>query len=120
MGDGSFRRFNRPVFSGCDSNSHQCFARFLHGGPDICKVKIDMAGHHDQVCNSLYRMVEDFICLDKHIHHSGAFGCNPPEPVIGYRDDRIGNAVNFFKAFQGLFFSFFAFKRKGLGRHSHR
>ncbi len=84
------------------------------------KSRLTSPGRHDQIRNTFYRMQQDLICLSEHIHHPGIFLGQPPQPVIGNGDNRVGNLFQGIETFLGLAAALFSFKGKRLGNHGHR
>ena len=61
----------------------------LHNGLYICKVQINDSGNIDQIRDSLYCLLQNFICLLQSFRHCGTSVHDLQQLIIGYHNQGI-------------------------------
>ena len=95
-------------------------AFFLHNCLYIGKVQVDNSGHINQVGNSLYCLLEDFIRFLKGLGHCSPAVHNFKKLVIGYHNKRVHAVLQAFDTAQRVGHTCPRFKTEGLCHNAYR
>ena len=118
-GNGLLRGVARTIFAGSQTRAHEGQTSFGHGGAHVCEVKVDQTFAHDNVGNTLDRIVQHFIGALQHFPERSLLAGEGQQAVVGNGNQTVHVLFEIFDTVFGGAAAFRAFKAEGLGHDAH-
>ena len=116
---GSLSRLESPVVSRRLTRAHHRDPLAAHDGPHVREVGVHLAGHRDQVADSLNRLAQNVVGGEERLRERCAAIDEAEQPLVRNRDDRVDRLVQLFETTLRDQHPPPALERERLGDHGH-
>ena len=119
-GDCLFYCLQRLVVSSCSTNTNMCDTLVCHDGLYVCEIQIDQCRQIDQVSNTLYCLLQYFICFLQCLRHGSSAVHDLQKLIVRNHDQRIYGSFQLLDTCQCIVHSLLCFKTERLGHNTNR